>query len=167
MTQPPRPGLTRAWRLTSEPHTGIHDAFSGEGARRTGRRWNSRGVPVVYASSSVALATLEILVNLEDVQVLERHYVAYRVEIPDRIIARLTHEHLPAGWAITPHGPATKAIGDEWARRGETAALAVPSAVVPLETNYLLNPRHPDFDAIEVHGPVPYPFDERLSRVRD
>lgn len=163
MTEAPQYGLTRTWRLTSEPYASKQDAFSGEGARRTGRRWNSRGTLVVYASSSIALASLEILVNLEDVQTLQRRYVACAVVIPDELIARLEPASVPADWTSMPHPLSTRAIGDEWVRRGETAVLAVPSAVVPLEPNYLLNPRHPDFGRLEIGDALEYPFDGRLT----
>ncbi len=54
--------MPEAWRIVKEKHAA--SAFSGEGAAKTGGRWNSRGVPVVYASATKALAALETLVHL-------------------------------------------------------------------------------------------------------
>src|ERR1700677_344334 len=59
----------KIWRICREPYA--VEAFSGEGARRFGGRWNSRGVPMIYASVSLALAALELFVNLEPGQAPE------------------------------------------------------------------------------------------------
>lgn len=160
--------MITTWRLSGEPFTSKTQAFDGEGAYRTGRRWNSRGVRVVYAASTIALATLEILVNLEDIEVLRRKYVAFRAEIPEEIIQTLVpdgdYSGLPRDWAINPKPPSTKAIGDGWVRGGSSAVLEVPSAIVPLEMNYVLNPAHSDFKLIKIFESVPVRFDPRLER---
>ena len=150
-----------AWRLVNR-RVAV-DAFSGEGARRYGGRWNSPGVPVVYLSQSLALAALEVLVHLQSRDVLAS-YVAYRVEFDHRLARAIDPASLPVGWNTWPAPAELIAIGDEWARRKETLVLEVPSAIVPQEHNYLVNPAHPKFGTLTISEAEPFDFDARLRR---
>ncbi|MEO8418131.1 MAG: RES family NAD+ phosphorylase [Methylophilaceae bacterium] len=55
-------------------------------------------------------------------------------------------------------------IGDDWLHNQESAVLGVPSAVIPAEYNYLINPYHPDFSKIDIRKPAPFNTDQRLLR---
>jgi RES domain-containing protein len=151
-----------AWRLTTRARS--ETAFSGIGARKTGGRWNSRGVSVVYASSSIALAALEILVSLEDQSVLDA-YVPIPVSFASKLV--LPVERLPPNWREDPHPLETRELGDEWVRRRASPVLAVPSAVVPPERNYVLNPEHGEFREVEIGEPLwDFTFDARMMKGR-
>jgi RES domain-containing protein len=90
--------------------------------------------------------------------------VAMPVAIPDDVtVQRVRGEELPARWWQTPAPLALRERGTRWATAGATAVLAVPSAVVPVETNYLLNPRHPQMKRIQIGSPRPFALDERLT----
>jgi RES domain-containing protein len=147
-----------AWRIVREGRAA--EAFNGEGARQFGGRWNSPGRAVVYASASQSLAALEILVHLNPRGAMR--FKAFRLRIDEAFIAYLPEAVLPANWQSEPPGSGTMVIGDEWVRAGRTAVLAVPSAIVPVELNYLLNPAHPDFRRITVADPIDFAFDSRL-----
>lgn len=136
----------------------IHARLDGEGARRVGGRWNSPGRPIVYMAESVSLAILENLVhmNREDFPL---GYVTIGARIPDTIEV-LGCDDL---WTIH-HDSDRQSLGDHWIDSMRSAVLRVPSAVVPSEFNYLLNPRHVDFGKIVTDLPVPFTFDERLFR---
>jgi len=149
-----------AWRIVKARYAG--GAFSGEGARLYGGRWNSPGVPVVYTAQHQSLAVLEVLVGLEDASVLPR-FVLFRIEFDERLVETLADADLPRDWRANPPPRATQRLGDAWAAEARSAVLNVPSAVVPAERVYLLNPRHPDFGAIAIEGPYPYAFDPRLG----
>ena len=69
---------------------------------------------------------------------------------------------LPEGWDAFPHPPATQEIGTRWLREGRSAALQVPSAVVPHAANVLINPAHPDVADLTAGGPDPFDWDPRL-----
>ncbi len=138
-------------------------AFSGEGARLYGGRWTGRGRRAVYTSSTIALATLELLVHLGSVQPLAA-YRLFRVTIPDGLIRPLPSGALPSDWRAYPAPAALQALGDRWLASGETAVLEVPSAIVEREVNYLLNPEHPDFGKILLGEAQPYAWDPRLRR---
>ena len=138
-------------------------AFSGEGARLYGGRWNPTGVRVVYASGSISLCTLEMLVHLGESGILGG-YLLFRVQIPDELVETLDPSRLPLDWRGYPAPMALAALGAGWISRGETAVLEVPSALVPSESNYLLNPSHPAFIRLRIEGPFAHDFDSRLSR---
>ena len=150
-----------AWRITKRKHA--KNAFSGEGARQFGGRWNSAGVAVVYTAGSQSLAALEMLVHLESSELLQ-NYLLVPVQIEDRLIATLGLEELPKHWRANPPPPKLREIGDALTLSGKSVALRVPSAVVPAEYLYILNPRHPHFSALRIGEPVPFGFDPRLAR---
>jgi RES domain-containing protein len=150
--------MPQAWRIVKAKHAAT--AFSGEGAAKTGGRWNSRGVPVVYASSTKSLAALETLVHLNPPVPFQ--YVAFRLQFDAALVENIPLNRLPADWRVEPPPPSTKAIGDAWAREVRSAVLALPSVIVPGELNYLLNPAHPAFKKISIGKPERFAFDPRL-----
>jgi RES domain-containing protein len=150
--------MPEAWRIVKARHAAT--AFTGEGAAKTGGRWNSRGVRVVYTSSTNSLAALETLVHLNPPVLLR--YVSIRIEFEDRVMERVALVTLPADWQAEPPPPSTKALGDAWVREARSAVLAIPSVIIPGELNYLLNPAHPDFRAIRIGKPDAFAFDPRL-----
>lgn len=150
------PDRITAWRITQaryadEQATGS-GALSGEGARRYGGRWNSRGTAVAYTAGSRALALLEILVHTESTRLLGQ-YVLIPVTFDARLVETLEVQHVPADWQVHPAPSSTQYRGDEWAQSLRSAVLRVPSVILPAEPNYILNPHHPDFVMIET-GPV-------------
>jgi RES domain-containing protein len=148
-----------AWRLLPAKHQ--RDAFTGEGARIAGGRWSMRGTRAVYLASSLPLAALEtLLFTGEAAQGIA--YVAFRVEIPDEVtVAVLPPAKLPSTWRVEPAPESVRRIGSEWVAAGAGALLQVPSAVLPQEWNYLLNPTHPDFAKLRISKPEPFQFNPR------
>lgn len=152
-----------AWRLVSPKWAA--SAFDGEGARLAGGRWNSRGTPLVYLSSSLALAALELLVHIDYERALRNHY-AIPVAFDEALVRRLETEQLPENWTAVAAIPVTQALGDAWAKSGTSAILAVPSAVVPRELNYLLNPKHPDASRVNIGEPEMFLYAPRVLKER-
>ena len=150
-----------AWRIVGARYQ--DDAFSGQGARLRGGRWNSKGTTMVYTAGSIALASIEMVVNLPGPQLLEA-FVKIPVHIPHDLITDLSVDKLPSDWNSRPISPTTKAIGDRWVQKRKSVVLKVPSVVIPEEHNYLLNPNHPDFEKISIGTPIIYCFDQRLVR---
>ena len=134
--------------------------MSGEGARLFGGRWNSPGASAVYLGDSLALASMELLVHLGDLDVLET-YRKLPVTIPEELVMHIDPVALPVRWEASPR-TVTRVIGDQWLADGQSAVLQVPSAVIAVECNFVVNPRHPDVGAIGI-GPVSdFRFDPRL-----
>jgi len=117
---------------------------------------------VVYTAGSLALAQLVILVHLPTERLLQS-YVAFQAVVPDGCIDVYPQEKLPSSWRLNPSPEAVKQVGDSWARRERSAVLQVPSAVVPSEPCFLLNPQHEDFGQIKIQGPFDPEIDERLA----
>lgn len=135
----------RGYRLVKRKW--INTAFDGEGARLYGGRWNSKGMPCVYLASAESLAMLEVMVHLDDYQLL-REYALLEVTFSDEFIMRLPEDVLPQDWMSEPAPASTAEIGDEWLEGQKSLALAVPSVVARRESNYVINPDHPDFQAL-------------------
>ena len=151
----------RFWRICRERYA--TEAASGEGARLFGGRWNSRGVRVVYASTSLALAAMETFVNLEP-NLQPDDLVSIEGEIPDELqVARLDVHVLPPHWHET-RDESLRRFGDEWVRMAQTVGLLVPSAAILGERNLLLNPAHEGFPKIKFEEPQPFRFDARMFR---
>ncbi len=152
--------MTTLWRLVTARFADT--AFNGEGARLYGGRWNRKGVPMVYTAASQSLAMLEILVQDEP---LRARYVMIPATLPKRFkVETITLTELPEKWNDPANRAHLQALGSDWARSGRSAVLAVPSAVIPAETNYLINPLHPDFARIEIGAPQDFITDLRLIR---
>lgn len=149
----------RAFRIAKKRHA--LTAFSGDGARAYGGRWNFPGIPMVYAAHTRALAALESLAHYGGA---ERRipFVTFEIEIPDKLAIQLDATKLPRDWRSSEPSPSTQALGSEWQRSGDSAALVVPSVLVPQEYCVLLNPEHPGTDKIMVSYPEPFTFDARL-----
>lgn len=133
--------------------------LSGKGAELVGGRWNSRGNAVLYTSQSIALCVTEIAVHVP-LGILPKDYDLIHIEIPDDNILEV--KRLPKDWQTFPHADSTQKIGDKFLKDKKYLVLKVPSAAVQGEFNFLVNPRHPDFDKVKIKKKEKFSFDERL-----
>ena len=148
------------WRLCTACRA--DKAMSGEGAYRRGGRWNPPGIRVVYCADSRSLALVEVLANIRRPSLVrDRPWVLIPLGVPENLIER--PKRVPDSWRETPYPLATQSFGAEWVRARRSAALRVPSVVVPGEFNYLLDPAHPDFAKVKVDKPETFCFDPRLT----
>lgn len=150
--------MPTAYRIVKARHA--HSAFSGEGARIAGGRWNRPGDAVVYASASLALAAIETFVHLGE-DALHIKFVYFKVDIPDNLTIERCRRP-PRHWRAEPPGESSMRYGSAWLRAGRSAVLEVPSAIVPTEKNFLLNPNHRDFRKLRVSRSLPFVFDPRM-----
>lgn len=148
-----------AYRLVHPKHT--LSAWSGEGAFRHGGRWNPPGTRVVYASSNVALALLELLAYRKARKPLGVRHL-YHTVLAEHQITWLGPHELPIDWVSYPHPESTQQLGLAWLESGATLALAVPSVLVPNEANLVLNCAHTDFTHLDITGPEDFPISSRL-----
>lgn len=138
-----------------------HD-LSGKGAGKTGGRWNSKGIPIVYTSNSRALCTVEIAVHMP-LSILPIDFKLVTINIPDSIVfAEMNAKILPKEWASIPYSGITQKYGDRFIKDQKYAVLKVPSAVVSGDFNFLINPQHVDFSKIQIIKTESFSFDERL-----
>ena len=151
--------MPSAWRIVRAAR--VNTAFTGEGARVYGGRWNSQGTAVIYVSEHESLAALELLVHLTPLPADDR-YRSFRIEWEDKLTEYFPVKNLRANWNAEPPTVQTMQIGDDWVHAGKSVALAVPSVLSTSEMNFLLNPKHPDFKKIKISQPVEFRFDSRL-----
>jgi RES domain-containing protein len=149
-----------AWRICKAKYA--KSMWSGIGARSVAGRWHSKGVPVVYVSATISLAAVEQLVHLDSAEAL-LSFVKCPVNFDKSLVTFVEVAKLPRNWRADPPPVTLRAIGDNWARSGSTPVLAVPSAVVPEEFNYVINPAHPRFGRLRIGKVQPFTFDPRLA----
>jgi RES domain-containing protein len=145
----------RLWQLVEPEQL---PGLDGEGTRKHGGRWNSPGRPAVYCASSLALAALEVFVNLPRDKRREGKVPAQKAveyDLPDELCQ-------VSGFPGAMPEDKTRPLGDAWLESLECLALSVPSNVVPLEANVVLNPLHADMDKVKVVRIEPFSFDPRL-----
>jgi RES domain-containing protein len=149
------------FRIAKKEHVGD---LSGLGARLYGGRWNHKGIAVVYASESRALAALEYLVHVP-MSTIPGDLEIMALIIPERVIPEMMDSFaFPPKWRKYPPPQRLATLGSNWVRSNRSLLLRVPSAVVENEFNVLINPGHGDFKLIETRRPVPFQFDGRLLR---
>ena len=152
----------RIWRICKRMH--VKGAFTGEGARLFGGRFNHKGTAIVYCASSLALAALEVFVHVEPSE-LPDDLMSIPAELSDKVkVERIPPNKMPKTWRAAVGPDVLKDIGTTWAQRGQTVALLVPSAIIPEEDNVLLNPTHPDFAKITKGLPQAFAFDPRMRK---
>ncbi|HEX8612193.1 MAG TPA: RES family NAD+ phosphorylase [Telluria sp.] len=156
------------WRIAK--HTPRYHAteLSGGGAKSTGGRWNSKGMPVVYAATSIALATLETLTRLEDNTTMRNAFLV-KIMIPGAVWKKrdiIAAADLPPTWLAEPPGATTIDIGNSWLRSASAPVLLVPSVIVPEEYNVLINPAHRACVHITAEVVRQYIYDPRLKKCR-
>jgi len=152
-----------AWRILQARH--LPCAFTGQGARDYPGRWNKRGTPVVYTAGSLSLAAMEMLAHLGSADVLNL-YMSIPIRFDDSLCRQLAIADLPADWAADPAPASTRAVGEKWANDALSAILAVPSAIIQIETVFILNPVHPDFSKIAIGDASEFRFDPRLLKAK-
>lgn len=149
----------RVWRITGKKYA--DDAFSGEGARIWGGRFNSPGNPAVYTSGSLSLALLENLVQTNTRDYFKNLVYVY-ADIPANMISTPTMDDLPDGWSQIPHSESSQAFGDTWIKDGTFPVLRIPSVVVSQEFNYMINPKHREYAKIIISKAGPLSLDPRI-----
>ena len=148
--------MIAAWRLARR----VHSAFDGRGAERYGGRWNPVGTSAIYASQSRSLAVLELLVHV-DPAALPRDLMFSRVSFDERDVEEADP---PAGWRDAGSIVAVQ-YGARWLGERRSLVLRVPSAVVPDEHNFVINPRHARASTLVIAPTLEeFSFDERLFR---
>ena len=154
--------MPAGWRVADpEFAKSPQEMLSGEGAFLYGGRWNTKGHRVVYLGGNLATASVELLVHLDSVSVLNG-FSKMEVIFDDAHVILIDPDDLPDDWTQSSMTPTTHIMGDDWLDNQESLILQIPSVVIEGEHNYLLNPLHPDFKAIETSDITPFKYDPRI-----
>ncbi len=149
------------YRLTHEKFAGD---LSGLGAKKYGGRWNPKGVPMVYCCETISMCALETVAHSDGLSELKNLYITC-LEVSNKAkIKRLPASQLPSNWQHIPAPEACKKMGGEWANKIASPILALPSAIVPRESIYLLNPIFPNLsEFVSVLWTEPFTLDPRIN----
>ena len=135
--------------------------ISGEGARLQGGRWNSKGFPVIYTSTTISLSLLELIIHSTSYEEIQSNFLM-KINIPDSFTAPLTDLSLKPDWKDDPDY--SRYIGNSFLKSKKSLLMKVPSAIIPEEYNVLINPLHPDSRKIKILSASPFQFDNRLFK---
>jgi RES domain-containing protein len=150
----------RVWRIAQRKYA--LDRLCA-GSALYGGRWNPVGLPALYCGASIAICALEKFMHVGSAPLPPLVLVA--IDLPDQSkIFSSTVSELPPGWDELPTSISAQALGREWLERGDALAMRVPSAVLPEESNVILNPRHPDFEHVALTVVRPFSFDQRMFK---
>ncbi|MFI0428249.1 RES family NAD+ phosphorylase [Mariniflexile sp. HMF6888] len=137
--------------------------LSGIGAEKVGGRWNEVGTRAVYCSENISLALLEYYVHSENIAYLPKEILIVKIQFPDDFVIEELKE-LPERWNQYPYSSKTTGIFTDLAKDRHVFALRVPSTIVGLESNIILNPLYKEFGKVEVIEFIELPIDERLKK---
>lgn len=137
--------------------------LAGIGAEKVGGRWNKVGTRAVYYSENMSLALLEYYVHSENIAYLPKKILIAEIQFPDDFVIEKLKE-LPERWNQYPYSSKTTEIFTDLAKDRNVFALRVPSTIVGLESNIILNPLYKEFGKVEVIEFIDLPIDERLKK---
>ena len=137
--------------------------LSGIGAEKVGGRWNSVGTRAVYCSENISLALLEYYVHSDDISTLPKKILIAKIQFPDDLIIEELEE-IPDTWKDYPYTSETAQVFTEFVKNRNKFALKVPSTIVGLESNIILNPLYKEFGKVEVVEFLELPIDQRLKK---
>ncbi len=129
-----------------------------------GGRWNSKGFPMLYTSSTRALAALEVLVHMPVNNVQQMDFSIVSISLPENSLEEVKYNAIKKEIEANGLNSSFKSIGDDWIKRNSSLLLKVPSVVINEEFNFLVNPAHKDFTKVKILSRQPFSFDERLLR---
>jgi len=145
--------MTALWRLYRAAHG---PGLDGAGGLFAAGRWHARGDLVVYFGGTAAICVLERLAHT-DPDLLPADLRLARFEFSGPVEP---YSALPANWEQDEN--ATREIGAQWRQAATSSMLAVPSAILPEELNFVLNPKHADAQLLRQTSERPFRFDARL-----
>lgn len=153
----------RAWRISKAKRAAD---LSGLGAAIEGGRWNEAEAAAVYLGLSPAICCLETFVHQTQRPVIPMKITELQLPEDAELYLEPSEKELPVGWAALPADKPSMSFGTDWLNRGSHLGLIVPSAVLPLERNIVLNPRHPAISRVKISRIMDFTYDDRLFAIR-
>ncbi len=148
-----------AWRIAKAKRAGD---LTGFGAALDGGRWNEAEVRAVYMGLAPAICCLETFVHTSDYPVLPLKITQFELPDDESLYYQPKPSELPKGWSSIPPDRASMGFGTKWLKASQHLGLIVPSAVLPLEHNIVINPAHPAIDRVRIQAQFDFMYDERM-----
>jgi len=152
----------RAWRIAKEKRA---TDLSGKGAAIEGGRWNDQDVPAVYMGMTPAICCLETFVHATGQPTFPLKITCFELPSDTSLYKTLSAADLPEGWASLPADRPSMDLGTAWLKSNTHLGLIVPSAIMPLELNVVVNPNHPQASRIKVAEMYDFMYDPRMFEV--
>ncbi|MHB8087288.1 MAG: RES family NAD+ phosphorylase [Anaerolineaceae bacterium] len=152
------------WRISFEKYR--NDQLKGLGGLNSDGRWHLEGNRIIYTSTSLALAAMEMLVYF-DPDLAPSRLLWSQIEIPDNITSEICDPlSLTPRWQEYPYPGETQSFGTKWLKEHRTCLLSVPSTQIPTERNIIINPEHAEISRINVVNQEPFSYDPRLLKLK-
>ncbi|OHD68128.1 MAG: hypothetical protein A2W19_01915 [Spirochaetes bacterium RBG_16_49_21] len=148
------------YRLSKEKYSGD---LSGKGSEITGGRWNAAGIPALYAAQNISLAVLESIVHAGHINNLYNQIIVFLAIDESVHIHDISANDLPPKWNAFPWVKETVNLGTKWLLAKEHPVISLPSAIVPQERIYIINPLHADMAKIRIRHKESFVPDSRLE----
>lgn len=150
--------MITVYRIVKNQYTTT--AYSGEGFRLTTGRWHTKGTTICYASTSIALAALEVIVHFQPISTIPK-LIVVSAAIPKELCLDVYELY---DLDSLNNETETREIGDSWIKNSQSLALKVPSVIVPMEANILINPNHKKIKKIKILDSFEFRLDPRFLR---
>jgi RES domain-containing protein len=124
-------------------------SLEGIGGILKSGRWNSKGAAIIYTANHLSLCLLEAFKDF-DISIIPDDYCFAIIEISDNEVLPFDLTTLPKGWNSPHNYFISQKIGNQWLKNKKSLVLKVPSAMVPYEYNYLINPNHPSINQVKI-----------------
>jgi RES domain-containing protein len=147
----------KVYRLTPKKYA---TDLSGMGAKLYGGRWNSVGVSMLYTSENLSLSILENIVHINNPAFLPT-FQAIIIEIPDSFKAYSVDDFLD-NWREQDAFGSLRKLTEDFVEKRKFLAMKVPSAIIDIEYNFLINPQHSLFKEVKIVNQQEFSFDQRL-----
>lgn len=148
-----------AWRISKVRHAAD---LSGMGAALEGGRWNQPDVAAVYMGLSPAICTLETFVHAASQPPVPLKITRFILPSDLELYWTPNPNDLPQGWRLIPADTPSMEYGTKWLNANTHLGLIVPSVVLPLESNIVINPSHPAITQIKIDEQYDFLYDERM-----
>jgi RES domain-containing protein len=147
----------KVYRLTPKKYAAD---LSGTGAKLYGGRWNGVGVSILYTSENLSLCVLENIVHINNPTFLPT-FQAVTIEMPDSFKA-YSIDDFPTNWRTQDAFESLRKLTDNFIEKRRFLAMKVPSAIIDIEYNFLINPQHSLFREVKITNQQEFSFDQRL-----
>lgn len=148
-----------AWRIAKAKRA---RDLSGLGAALDGGRWNNVDVPALYMGLSPAICGLETFVHTTRYPALPLTITRFVLPDDQTLYLEPNPSELPKSWEAIPPDRPSMTYGATWLQGRTHLGLIVPSAVLPLERNIVINPKHPAIAKVRVDEVFDFMYDERM-----
>lgn len=149
----------QAWRIAKEKRA---KDLSGRGSAIDGGRWNDEDVPAVYLGLGPAIFGLETFVHALGKPTVPMKLTCFDLPDDPSLYWEPKANELPDGWHSLPPDRPNMDFGTKWLRSRSHLGLMIPSAVLPLERNIVINPDHPEVSQIKIVEIYDFGYDPRM-----